>query len=217
MLPALFLYARPVLRRGRGPATGHGMAKRRQSSDRDPGRGGLREMSLMHIFRDSAARRDSRDRGHRYTEGERDLTAMSQKRREGASEESLRRNLARDIASLMNTIRLDVCVNLADNPRVRNSIINHGFQDMDTIWRENRTPGDLAHAIREALIRNEPRLRAETLEVRIDEIAPTVDQRLTFEIVAEMIADPTDIPLQFYAEVDPAAGKIALKRMQGDT
>ena len=52
--------------------------------------------------------------------------------------------------------------------------------------------------------------------MRIDEIAPTVDQRLTFEIVAEMIADPTDIPLQFYAEVDPAAGKIAMKRMQGD-
>ena len=192
------------------------MKTRRPSSDRDPGRGGLREMSLMHIFRDSAARRDSRDQGRRYIDGERDLTVMSQKRREGASEESLRRNLARDIASLMNTIRLDVCVNLADNPRVRNSIINHGFQDMDTIWRENRTPGDLAHAIREALIRNEPRLRAETLEVRIDEIAPTVDQRLTFEIVAEMIADPTDIPLQFYAEVDPAAGKIAMKRMQGD-
>ena len=192
------------------------MKTRRPSSDRDPGRGGLREMSLMHIFRDSAARRDSRDQGRRYIDGERDLTVMSQKRREGASEESLRRNLARDIASLMNTIRLDVCVNLADNPRVRNSIINHGFQDMDTIWRENRTPGDLAHAIREALIRNEPRLRAETLEVRVDEIAPTVEQRLTFEIVAEMIADPTDIPLQFYAEVDPAAGKIAMKRMQGE-
>ena len=64
--------------------------------------------------------------------------------------------------------------------------------------------------------RSEPRLRAETLEVRVDEIAPTVEQRLTFEIVAEMIADPTDIPLQFYAEVDPAAGKIAMKRMQGE-
>ena len=193
------------------------MTSRRSSSDnREPGRGGLREMSLMHIFRDSAARRDSRDRGHRYTEGERDLTVISQKRREGASEESLRRNLARDIASLMNTIRLDVCIDLADTPRVRGSVINHGFQDMDTIWRENRTPGDLAHAIREALIRNEPRLRAETLEVRMDDAAPSVEQRLTFEIVAEMIADPTDIPLQFYAEVDPAAGKIAMKRMQGE-
>lgn len=192
------------------------MTSRRSSSDRDPARGGLREMSLMHIFRDSAARRDSRDQGHRYVDGDRDLTLLSQKRREGASEEALRRNLARDIANLMNTIRLDVCVDLTDNPRVQKSIINHGLQDMDTLWRENRTPGDLAHAIREALIRNEPRLRAETLEVRIDEIAPTVEQRLTFEIIAEMIADPTDIPLQFYAEVDPAAGKIAMKRMQGE-
>ncbi|KGJ04231.1 hypothetical protein IT41_11110 [Paracoccus halophilus] len=173
-------------------------------------------MSLMHIFRDSAARRDARDQGRRYTEGDRDLTLLSQKRREGASEESLRRNLVRDIASLMNTIRLDVCVDLADHPRVRRSIINHGLQDMDTLWRENRTPGDLANAIREALISNEPRLRAATLEVRLDEMAPTVDQRITFEILAEMISDPSDIPLQFHAEVDPAAGKIAMKRMQAE-
>ena len=192
------------------------MQRYRKVSNDDPTRSGMREMSLMHVFRASAGRRDGRDPDQHYQDGERDLTLRSQKRREGCSEDALRANLALDIASLMNTIRLDVCVNLADNPRVRNSIINHGFQDMDTIWRENRTPGDLAHAIREALIRNEPRLRAETLEVRIDEIAPTVDQRLTFEIMAEMIADPTDIPLQFYAEVDPAAGKIAMKRMQGD-
>lgn len=173
-------------------------------------------MSLMHIFRDSAARRDARHGDHRYTEGERDLTVMSQKHREGASEESLRRNLALDLANLMNTIRLDVCTDLSDHPRVRDSVINHGFQDMDTLWRSNRTPGDLANAIREALIRNEPRLRAETLEVRMDDIAPSVDQRLTFEILAEMKSDPTDIPLQFYAEVDPAAGKISMKRAQGE-
>lgn len=192
------------------------MASRRSITDGNMGRRGLREMSLMHIFRDAATRRDSRHGDRRYTEGERDLTMLSQKQREGASEESLRRNLAMDIANLMNTIRLDVCVDLADTPRVRNSVINHGFQDMDTLWRSNRTPGDLANAIREALIRNEPRLRPETLEVRIDEAAPSVEQRLNFEILAEMISDPTDIPLQFYAEVDPAAGKISMKRTQGE-
>ncbi|WP_170167081.1 GPW/gp25 family protein [Paracoccus methylarcula] len=193
------------------------MASRRPSGvpGDDSSRGGLREMSLLHIFRDSAARRDSRDNSRRYTEGERDLTLVSQKRREGASEASLRRNLALDIASLMNTIRLDVITDLSDTPRVRDSVINHGFQDMDSLWRKNRTPGDMADAIRIALIRNEPRLRAGTIEVRVDENDPSVDQRLTFEIVAEMISDPTDIPLQFYAEVDPAAGKVSMKRMQG--
>lgn len=193
------------------------MASRRPSGapGDDSARGSLREMSLLHIFRDSAARRDSRDNSRRYTEGERDLTLVSQKRREGASEASLRRNLALDIASLMNTIRLDVTTDLSGSPRVRDSVINHGFQDMDSLWRNNRTPGDMANAIRIALIRNEPRLRPETIEVRVDENDPSVDQRLTFEIMAEMISDPTDIPLQFYAEVDPAAGKVSMKRMQG--
>lgn len=179
-------------------------------------RGGLREMSLLHIFRDSASSRDSRDNPHRYHEGDRDLTLASQKRREGASEEALRRNLSLDIASLMNTIRLDVIQDLSDTPRVRNSVVNHGFQDMDTLWRSNRTHNDMANSIREALIRSEPRLRADSIEVRIEESDPSVDQRLTFEITAEMISDPSDIPLQFYAEVDPAAGKVAMKRMQGE-
>ncbi|WP_263565387.1 type VI secretion system baseplate subunit TssE [Paracoccus sp. DMF] len=190
------------------------MARR---SDAETGRRGLREMSLMHIFRDSARRRDSRDPGRRYTEGERDLTLMSQKHREGASEESLRRNLVLDLASLMNTIRLDVCTDLSDTPRVRDSVVNHGLPDMDTLWRDHRTPMDLAQAIREALIRNEPRLRPETLEVRVEDLDPGPDQRVTFEILAEMISDPTDIAVQFHAEVDPAAGKIAMKRMQAES
>ena len=186
---------------------------RRSASDGETGRKGLRAMSLMHIFRDSAARHDARQNERRYSEGERDLTVISQKHRDGASEDALRRNLVRDIASLMNTIRLDVCADLADAPRVRNSVVNHGLPDMDTLWRAHRTPGDLARAIREALIRNEPRLRPETLEIRLDDrVTPTHDQRLTFEILAEMISDPSDIAVQFFAEVDPAAGKIAMKR-----
>lgn len=191
------------------------MAPHRQSSGKISRRGGLREMSLLHIFRDSAARRDSRLRDRIYTDGERDLTLRSQKRREGCSEDALRANLALDIASLMNTIRLDVCTDLTGAPRVRDSVVNHGFQDMDSLWRGSRTPADMAQAIREALIRNEPRLRPETIEVRLDEADATADQRLSFEILAEMMSDPTDIPLQFFAEVDPGEGKIAMKRMQG--
>lgn len=190
--------------------------RHKEPRNQDMGRNGLREMSLMHVFRASAARRDSRDADRRYAQGDRDLTLRSQKRRDGVSEAALRRNLAIDIANLMNSIRLDVSVNLDDVPRVRRSIVNHGFQDMDTLWQQNRTPADLAQAIRQALIVNEPRLRAATIEVRVDDAGPTHDQRLTFEIVAEMISNPTDIPLQFFAEIDPAAGKIAMKRMQGE-
>lgn len=171
----------------------------------------------MHVFRDSAARRDSRDADQHYSDGERDLTMRSQKRREGTDETALRHNIALDVASLMNTIRLDVCADLKDSPRVARSVVNFGFQDMDTLWRDHNSPTDMAAAIRETLIANEPRLRPASIEVRIDEAGPGMDQRLQFEIIAEMISNPSDIPLQFYAEVDPGAGKIALKRMQGES
>ncbi|MFV0294363.1 MAG: type VI secretion system baseplate subunit TssE [Paracoccus sp. (in: a-proteobacteria)] len=193
------------------------MSRYRKITNDDPTRSGLREMSLMHVFRDSAVRRDSRDPDRHYQDGERDLTIRSQKRRDGTDETALRHNIALDVASLMNTIRLDVSVGLDHTPRVAGSVVNYGFQDMDSLWRNHRTPSDMAAAIRETLIANEPRLRPSTIEVRVDETGPTSGQRLHFEIVAEMISNPTDIALQFYAEVDPGAGKIALKRMQGES
>ena len=94
------------------------MQRYRKITQDDPTRSGLREMSLMHVFRDSAARRDSRDPDQHYSDGERDLTVRSQKRRDGTDETALRHNIALDVASLMNTIRLDVCADLADTPRV---------------------------------------------------------------------------------------------------
>ncbi|MDO5605770.1 MAG: type VI secretion system baseplate subunit TssE [Paracoccus sp. (in: a-proteobacteria)] len=192
------------------------MRNNRKITNDDPMRSGMREMSLMHVFRDSARRRDAREADRHYADGERDLTLRSQKRRDGTDETALRHNIAQDVASLMNTIRLGVSTDLADTPRVARSIVNFGFQDMDTLWRDHRTPTDMAAAIRETLLANEPRLRPGTIEVRVDEGGPGSDQRLHFEIFAEMISNPSDIPLQFYAEVDPGAGKIALKRMQGD-
>lgn len=193
------------------------MQRYRKNINDDPTRSGLREMSIMHVFRDSAARRDSRDPDRHYQDGERDLTLRSQKRRDGTDEAALRHNIALDVASLMNTIRLGVCTDLSETPRVAKSIVNFGFQDMDTLWRDRRNPNDMAKSIRETLIANEPRLRPSSIEVKVDESATDSNQRLQFEIIAEMISNPSDIPLQFYAEVDPGAGKIALKRMQGET
>lgn len=179
-------------------------------------KGGLRQMSLMHVFREAAEHKDSRDPGRHYHDGERDLTIRSQKRREGASDAALRKDLARDIAGLMNTIRLDTVTDLEDCDYVADSIINYGFQDLESIWRASSTLTDIAAAIRKALIRNEPRLRPASLEVRIREEEPSPDQRVTFEIFAEMISSPTDIAMEFLAEIDPSLGKIHMKRMQAE-
>ncbi len=178
-------------------------------------RAGRRQMSLMQVFRAAARNRD----GRRPAQGDgagadTDVTRRSQQRREGSSETALRADLAQDVASLMNTIRLDAVVDLSDAPRVQKSVVNYGFQDLGGVSRSQRTEGEIANAIRDALIAHEPRLIPASIEVRLPQDQDESDHRLSFDISAEMIATPADIPLDFVAEVDLGAGKIQLQRLK---
>ncbi len=184
----------------------------------DARRAGRRQMSLMQVFRAAARNRD----GRRPARGEgeaadADVTRRSQQRREGSSETALRADLAQDVANLMNTVRLDAIVDLSDAPRVRNSVVNYGFQDLGSVTRSQRTEGEIAAAIREALIAHEPRLIPASIEVRLPQDQSEADHRLSFDISAEMIAAPADIPLDFVAEVDLGVGKIQLQRLKVST
>ena len=38
-------------------------------------------------------------------------------------------------------------------------------------------------------------------------------QRIAFDITAEMAARPVDVPLEFVAEIDTGAGKVALSNL----
>lgn len=172
-------------------------------------------MWLMQVFRAAARNRD----GQRPARGagettDSDLTRRSQQHREGTSETTLRADLSQDVANLMNTVRLEAIVDLSDAPYVQKSVVNYGFKDLGSVTRTQRTEGEIAAAIREALITHEPRLIPASIEVRLPQDRDDSDHRLSFDISAEMIANPADIPLDFVAEVDLGAGKIQLQRLK---
>jgi type VI secretion system protein ImpF len=176
-----------------------------------------KQVSLMHVFRSAVERGDSRDGRTTYRDGDREVTQRSKERREGTDEETLRRHLSNDMASLMNTIALDAIVDLDDAPYVRNSIINFGFSDLSTMSQSQFAATDVAKFIRETLIRHEPRLIAGTIDINVNIEAQSVSQRLTFDISAEMVATPVDVPLSFMAEVDMGAGKMQMTRLKVQT
>jgi type VI secretion system protein ImpF len=176
-----------------------------------------KQVSLMHVFRSAVERGDSRDGSNSYQGGDREVTQRSKERREGTDEETLRRHLSNDMASLMNTIALDAIVDLDDAPYVRNSIVNFGFSDLSTMTQSKFAATDVARFIRETLIRHEPRLIASTIEINVNAEAQSVSQRLTFDISAEMVATPVDVPLSFMAEVDMGAGKMQMTRLKVQT
>ncbi len=171
----------------------------------------------MHVFRAAVERGDSKDGRATYRDGDREVTQRSKERREGTNEETLRRHLSTDLGSLMNTISLDAIVDLDDYPYIRKSIINFGFCDLSALSDKAFATGEMARFIRDTLIRNEPRLIASTIEINVNKDAGSVSQRLTFDISADMVASPVDVPLDFVAEVDMGAGKIQMTRLRVQT
>ena len=171
----------------------------------------------MHVFRAARASRDSGKAEANYQGDAREITARSQERRIGTDEATLRRHLTADLASLMNTINLDAVVDLDDTPYVAKSVVNFGFGDMSEMSNSIHAGKQIAALIRETLIEHEPRLIAETIDIQLNHDEQEATQRLSFDVSAEMVATPVDVPLDFVAEVDMGAGKIQMTRLRVQT
>jgi type VI secretion system protein ImpF len=190
------------------------MNQRRSPASSDTGaQRDRKQVSLMHVFRSAVERGDSKDGAAIYRDGDREITT----RREGTTEESLRRHLSNDLASLMNTINLDASVDLTDYPYIQKSIINYGFGDLSTLSDKGFAAAEMSRFIRDTLIRHEPRLIPSTIEINVNKDVESVSQRLTFDIAADMVASPVDVPLDFVAEVDMGAGKIQMTKLRVQT
>ncbi|MEL6679991.1 MAG: hypothetical protein AAFQ51_14890, partial [Pseudomonadota bacterium] len=73
----------------------------------------LKQMTLLDVFRASARDGDAKvSATSMVDDGDRTVTARSKERRSGIGEDALKRNLSSDIASLLNTVRLDAVVPL---------------------------------------------------------------------------------------------------------
>lgn len=171
---------------------------------------GYFQVSLMNVFRQSAADRDAKLTRADFSDQDRVLNQRSIERREGAGEGRLRDHLAQDLANLLSTVHLEAVVPMAGLEHVRASILNYGMQDMTRLTTADITNAKVMRDLRAALIAHEPRLIAESLVVKLRETQESADQRIAFDITAEMSARPVDVPLQFVAEIDIGAGKVAL-------
>ena len=175
------------------------------------------QVSLMHVFRSAHAQRDSRKDKVEKIDGDRAMTERSRERRIGTDEETLRKHLAYDMGSLMNTVNLDASVSLKDVPYVAKSVVNFGFDDLSHLSDSDIDTTEVTKLIKRTLMTYEPRLIPDTIEVRISDDQDESNQRITFDITAEMVASPADIPLSFVAEIDQGAGKIQMTRLMVQT
>lgn len=164
------------------------------------------KVSIFQVFRNAYEAGDATktpsERGNRL------------QHRDGLNETMLRKHLQTDLNALLNTIELGSAIDLSDVPHVQSSIINYGFRDLSSVSMAEINTPKIKQTIRKALIDHEPRLVPGSIDVQVSEPNGDNRQRLSISVSAELMGDPVDIPLDFDAEVDIAAGKLRMSSLR---
>jgi type VI secretion system protein ImpF len=111
----------------------------------------------------------------------------------------LRRAVLRDLAWLLNTTNLVATEDLDGAPLAVKSVINFGIPSFAGLIGTARKLGSLESGIAEAIRAFEPRIRADSLKVRLRPPAEgEATSAITFEIQGELWAQP--VPQQLFLE-----------------
>lgn len=173
------------------------------------------QIPLMYAFRDAFEKGDATRQEDIRVDGERVLSTRGSMRRRAADETLLRRDLALDLSALLDTVDLASVVDLAGLDHVKRSVLNYGLHDITHLTTGSAGIDALQAHLREALLRHEPRLTPESLGIEKVEVKNDVDQRVQFNVFANMVCRPLDVPIEFVAELDVGAAKMALPRPPG--
>lgn len=126
----------------------------------------------------------------------------------------LRDAVLRDLVWLLNTTHLQATEDFRSVPLVANSVINYGIPDLTGRSVSGLEVVDLQRTIRQAILNFEPRILADTLEVRgqaNEEKGPS--NSLTFEIEGELWARPIPERLFLRTELDLETGSVAINEV----
>ncbi len=180
------------------------MTRRKPASVRVP---------LMSAFRGAAQARDAtKVVDLRDEAGERVLPERRVVGRSPFSEAMLQEEVVRDLVILLNTTNLESTVDLEGYESVRRSILNYGIPDIAHRTIDELGVADIAAEIEQALMQFEPRLARESLRVERDLRAEASELKLRFLVRADLLSDPLNVPVEFFAEVQADSGKIVVGR-----
>jgi len=123
------------------------------------------------------------------------------------SMKNYRSEVLRDLGWLLNTSCHPRSSSVHHYPEVASSTLNFGMLDFVGVDLASIDPDAVADAIRESIIRFEPRISKETLRVEVAGDAWSGDSdRITIEITGDLWALPASEPLALLASWNAVAG-----------
>lgn len=123
----------------------------------------------------------------------------------------LRESVLRDLGWLLNTSNLTSVHDLAPFPEVAQSVLNYGVPDLTGLTASSVDVVELERAIRQAVVRFEPRLLARTVVVRVAASDDRMSHNaLTFFIEGQLWAQPLPLQMFLKTEIDLELGNVTV-------
>jgi type VI secretion system protein ImpF len=167
----------------------------------------------MHVFRAAHEAKDAKKKLDIRTEaGDRVIAGRRLRPRQVITESVLRREVARDLDALLNSVALESSVDMSSVPHARKSIINFGLPDITHRTIDEYAVNSIPAEIKTAIINYEPRLAAASLDVVRDTSVDAAELKVRFVVRGDLNCDPVHVPVEFVADVIDTA-KIVLTRL----
>jgi type VI secretion system protein ImpF len=168
---------------------------------------------LMHAFR---AAHDAKDAARkidlRTSDGDRVIAGRRLRPRQVITERVLRREVARDLDALLNTVAMESTVEMTDAPYARKSVLNFGLPDISPLTIDTTELKRIPEEIRTAVVNFEPRLASASLHIERDLTVDATELRIRFLVRADLTCYPVQIPVEFIADI-VESGKIVVNRL----
>jgi type VI secretion system protein ImpF len=169
---------------------------------------------LMYAFRGAAEARDAKAKlDLRDEAGERIIAHRRAAPRAAITEPVLRREVARDLDALMNTIALESTIDLTEHAYVRKSVLNYGFPDIANRTIDELSVSDIKDEIETTLAQFEPRLMPNSITINRDHSVDTAALKIRYLVHADLMCNPVNVPVEFVADVELGSGKILIARL----
>jgi len=128
------------------------------------------------------------------------------------SKAELRQAVLRDLAALFNSVQ-PLGSAAAPYPLLAESVLNYGLPALSGQLASRLDVGVLEGAIREAIVRFEPRILADTLHVRALEWSSVLDTHnvIEFEIRGHLWSQPVPLEILLRTQLDLEAGQIEVR------
>lgn len=131
------------------------------------------------------------------------------------SMQKLRQSVLRDVSWLLNADSFESVADLTDYPEVAQSVVNFGIQNLAGTSVLGADLTNIERKLKQAITVFEPRILPNNLTVNVLSADVMNHQAISFDIEANLWAQPLPIHLYLRTEIDVLTGDVNLRDMGG--